>query len=136
MKAKIGQNHALKDIVKVSRYLLVSRYFLMFPNDAIYCFRDISRYKTLNPDSDTSQKLFTKNCIFWHCSKVARVLEGVPASSLKNTRNIGTLCVFFIPLYQVVLAAMKKSLHHYSGKGWRKCCKENISHSIFLSILI
>ena len=50
MKAKIGQNHALKDIVKISRYLLVSRYFLMFPNDAIYCFRDISRYKTLNPD--------------------------------------------------------------------------------------
>ena len=52
MKAKIGQNHALKDIVKISRYLLVSRYFLMFPNDAIYCFRDISRYKTLNPAPD------------------------------------------------------------------------------------
>ena len=49
MKAKIGQNHTLKNIVKISRYLLVSRYFLMFPNDAIYCFRDISRYKTLNP---------------------------------------------------------------------------------------
>ena len=54
MKAKIGQNHALKDIVKISRYLLVSQYFLMFPNDAIYCFRDISRYKTLNPGCDTT----------------------------------------------------------------------------------
>ena len=50
MKGKIGLNHALKDIEKISRYRLVSRYFLMFLNDAIYCFRDISRYKTLNPD--------------------------------------------------------------------------------------
>ena len=24
----------------------------MFPNDAIYCFRDISRYKALNPGLD------------------------------------------------------------------------------------
>ena len=54
MKAKIGHNHALKDIVKISRYLPVSRYFLMFTNDAIYCFRDISRYKTLNPGHDLS----------------------------------------------------------------------------------
>ena len=34
---------------KISRYQKVSRYFLMFPNIAIYCFRDISRYKTLSP---------------------------------------------------------------------------------------
>ena len=52
MKAKIGQHHALKDIVKISRYLRVSRYFMMFQNDAIYCFRDISQYKTLSPDCD------------------------------------------------------------------------------------
>ena len=29
------------------------RYFFRFPNDAIYCFRDISRYKTLNPELGT-----------------------------------------------------------------------------------
>ena len=41
-----------KNTVKISQYLLILRYFFRFPNDAIYCFRDISRYKTLNPDHD------------------------------------------------------------------------------------
>jgi len=65
MKAKIGQNHALKDIVKISRY------FLMFPNDAIYCFRDISRYKMLNPDGD----ILNSN-------------PGLPAGFWQNTNKI------------------------------------------------
>ena len=30
----------------------------MFPNDAIYCFRDISRYKTLNPAHNMASDIF------------------------------------------------------------------------------
>ena len=35
-------------------------------------------------DAGSCKSWLTKNCIFWHCSEVARVLEGVPASSLKS----------------------------------------------------
>ena len=33
----------------------------MFPNDAIYCFRDISRYKTLNPGCNTELNEMPEN---------------------------------------------------------------------------
>ena len=43
MKGQKWLISCIKNIVKISWYPLVSRYFLMFPNDAIYCFRNISR---------------------------------------------------------------------------------------------
>ena len=50
-----GQNwpiSCIKNIDKISRYLLILRYFLMFPSDAIYCFRKILGHKTLNTGTD------------------------------------------------------------------------------------
>ena len=48
----------------------ISRYFLMFPNDAIYCFRDIWRYKTLSPGCTFVQIHFLNDwsCFQWNCN--------------------------------------------------------------------
>ena len=54
-----GQNwpiSCIKNIDKISRYLLILRYFLMFPSDAIYCFRKILGHKTLNTGTDVPRR--------------------------------------------------------------------------------
>ena len=66
---------------KYRKNIAVSSDIFMFPNDAIYCFRDISRYKTLNPAQYTLDLKGTK--IYFEFTVVLMTVNASLCSKVK-----------------------------------------------------